>query len=175
MGTIMHDGILYAGGASGVEIDDTATASDSVWSSSKVSNELSGKVNTSALGVVNGVATLGSDGKITSSQLPTIPTVSLSRKIGTDTVLGGQYLTINGVESIIDGTGYMQKTQNLSTTTDSTYTFSNAAITADSVIDVFTSIFNVVPKDIQLSNGQCKVIFDPYTSAASMTCKIFVG
>ena len=57
-------------GGSGIIIDDTTIGSDKVWSSQKTSTELNGKVNISVLGVASGVATLGSDGKVTSSQLP---------------------------------------------------------------------------------------------------------
>lgn len=55
-----------------IPIDDTTTGLDKLWSSSKVSSELGNKINASAKGVANGVASLGNDGKIPSSQLPSL-------------------------------------------------------------------------------------------------------
>ena len=100
--------------------------------------------------------------------------VSITTKTGTDTVLGGQFLTINSVETLIQGTGYMEKTQTLSTSSNNVYTFTNAAITTSSTIDVYTSVFEMYPTDVQLSTGQCQVTFEPYSSAVSMSCKIYV-
>lgn len=101
-------------------------------------------------------------------------TVTITTKIGTDTVLGGQFLTIDGVETLISGTGWMEKTQTLSTSANNVFTFTNAAITTDSSIDPYTNIYDMYPTDIQLSAGQCQVIFDPYDSAVSMSCKIYI-
>ena len=56
MGVLYHKNIPYGGGG-GAEIDDTTTALDKVWSSSKVSTELGAKANTSSLATV---ATSGS-------------------------------------------------------------------------------------------------------------------
>ena len=100
--------------------------------------------------------------------------VSMIEKTGTDTVLGGQYLVINNVETLIKGTGYMEKEQTLSTTTNNVFTFTNDAITADSSIDPYASIYELYPIDIQVSAGQCQVIFEPYKSAINMACKIYI-
>lgn len=43
-----------------------------------VANALSGKVSTSLVGTANGVASLGSDGKVPSAQLPTVSSTSLT-------------------------------------------------------------------------------------------------
>ena len=42
MGYIIRDGVIYGGGG-GAEIDDTATASDKVWSSQKTNSEINSK------------------------------------------------------------------------------------------------------------------------------------
>ena len=100
--------------------------------------------------------------------------VSISEVIGTDTVLGGQFLTINGTTNLIEGTGYMKKTQTLSTTNNNVFTFTNEAITADSSIDPYASIYQMYPIDIQTSTGQCTVTFEPYISEVDMSCKIYI-
>ena len=100
--------------------------------------------------------------------------VSISEIEGTDTVLGGQFITIESTTTLIEGTGYMKKTQTLSTSNNNVFTFTNAAITAESSIDPYTSIYSMYPIDIQTSAGQCVVIFEPYSSAVDMTCKIYI-
>ncbi len=100
--------------------------------------------------------------------------VSISEIEGTDTVLGGQFLTIDGTTTLIEGTGYMKKTQTLSTTNNNVFIFTNETITTDSSIDPYTSIYSMYPTDIQVSNGQCQVTFEPYNSEISMSCKIYI-
>ena len=63
-------------------INDTGTADDDLWSAAKITSELSGKQaslgytpeNAANKGTANGYAGLGSDGKVPSSQLPTLGT-----------------------------------------------------------------------------------------------------
>ena len=125
-------------------IDDTTTSTTKTWSSQKISQSSGGS------------------------------TVSITTRTGTDTALGGQFITINNVETLINGTGWMEKTQTTSTSANNVFTFTNAAITADSIIDPYTNINGLYPKDIQLTDGQCSVIFDPYDSVISMSCKIYI-
>ena len=70
-----------AGGGGGAVIDDTTTALDKTWSSSKINTELEAKadsstlddyVQTSQLGVDDGVATLDSNGQVPTSQIPSL-------------------------------------------------------------------------------------------------------
>lgn len=63
-------------------INDTGTADDDLWSAEKIAGDLAGKQatlgftpeNTANKGAANGYAGLGSDGKVPSSQLPTLGT-----------------------------------------------------------------------------------------------------
>jgi len=64
-------------------------------------------------------------------------------------------------------------TKVLSTATDTTYTFSNNAITVDSTIDVYTSI-NMNYKSMNISAGECIVVYPKQDEAVSMTCKIYI-
>ena len=65
-------------------------------------------------------------------------------------------------------------TKTLSTTDPTTYTFTDSSITADSTIDIYSSIFGVNPSDATVTAGSCTVTFPKYSSAVSMTCKIYV-
>ena len=55
---------------------------------------------------------------------------------------------------------------------DTTYTFTDDAITADSVIDVWDTIFGFAPSNIQTSAGSCTITFPAQSS--SHTIKLFV-
>ena len=63
-------------------INDTGTADDDLWSAAKIAGDLAGKQatlgftpeNSANKGAANGYAGLGSDGKVPSSQLPTLGT-----------------------------------------------------------------------------------------------------
>lgn len=52
------------------------------------------------------------------------------------------------------------------------YTFTNDAITADSVIDIYDTIFGFAPTNIQTSAGSCTITFPAQSS--SHTIKLFV-
>ena len=65
-------------------------------------------------------------------------------------------------------------TKTVSTSGNTTYTFSNANIKTTSTIDVYTDVFGYMPSAITTSNGSCTVTMPSYTSAASVTVKIYV-
>ncbi len=65
-------------------------------------------------------------------------------------------------------------TQTVSTSGNTTYTFSNANIKTTSTIDVYTDVFGYMPSAIITSNGSCTVTMPSYSSAASVTVKIYV-
>ena len=85
-----------------------------------------------------------------------------------------QRVSVNGTYTTIDGTVYMEQTQTLSTSGTTTFTFSNSAITANSLIDPFVSIFGVSPSSITVSAGSCVIVFPAYSSAASLKCRIYI-
>ena len=72
------------------------------------------------------------------------------------------------------GATYFDSTKTLSTTDSTTFTFSNAAITANSCIDVYCTIYGFNPLSVSASAGSCTVVFPPYDSATDMTCRIYV-
>lgn len=86
-----------------------------------------------------------------------------------------QVLTVNGSSTYeVSGSAFMETAKTLSTTNDNVYTFTNAAITSSSVIDVFASIYGFVPTSVVASSGVCTVTFPKYTVAQAMTCRIYI-
>lgn len=68
----------------------------------------------------------------------------------------------------------MLVTQTLSTSGETTYTFSSANITANSTIDVYTSPINLNYSAMNITAGQCTVTYPKQDTAVSMTCKIYI-
>ena len=107
---------------------------------------------------------------------------TLEAKIGSvtlrnyeDTQQGFCQLWVNQQDAgIITGTRFLQLMQVLSTTGDTTYTFTSSLLNAGSVIDVYTSIYGVNPTNIVITNGQCVVTFPKQSSAELMTCRIYI-
>lgn len=78
--------------------------------------------------------------------------------------------------SVIDGNGNKISPTILTSTTISasatSYTFSDASITTDSVIDIYDSIFGFSPTAMTVSNGSCTVTFPAQSSSHQI--KLFV-
>lgn len=74
----------------------------------------------------------------------------------------------------VTGSQYMEQTLVTSTSTDTTYTFTNAAITTDSVIDVYASWFGITPSYMSITNGQCVVTIPKQSSAFSLGIRIYI-
>lgn len=129
------------------------------------------KANTADLATV---ATSGDYDDLTDK--PTIPAATSISYTGTASATGVRYqrVGIGTVYTEIDGTKYMEQTKTLSTTADTTFTFTNAAITADSVIQPFASIYGIVPSDITTSAGSCVVTIPKHDTAVSLKVRIYV-
>ncbi|MBP5596972.1 MAG: hypothetical protein J6Y02_16430 [Pseudobutyrivibrio sp.] len=91
-------------------------------------------------------------------------------------IVGTQGINVTSDDSgkISIGEHYVDVTNTLSTTADTTYTFTDSRITTDSAIDVYASIFGVNPKSVSVASGSCTVVFPKYSSAASMTARIYI-
>lgn len=85
-----------------------------------------------------------------------------------------QRIGVNGTYTEINGTKYMEQTKTLSTSANTTYTFSNAAITTDSDIEPRGSIWGLVPESVTVSNGSCTVVVPPQDSAVSCKVRIYI-
>ena len=129
------------------------------------------KANTADLATV---ATSGDYDDLTDK--PTIPAATSISYTGTASATGVRYqrVGIGTVYTEIDGTKYMEQTKTLSTSADTTFTFTNAAITADSVIQPFASIYGIVPSDITTSAGSCVVTIPKHDTAVSLKVRIYI-
>ena len=76
---------------------------------------------------------------------------------GTASNTGARYqrVNINGTGNEINGTKYME----ITSTSGSSYTFTNSAITSSSVIDVYTDTWGDNPSNVTVSSGTCTVTF----------------
>lgn len=78
-----------------------------------------------------------------------------------------QQVTVNGDSVDIDGTKYME----IASTSSTTYTFTNAAITSTSAIDVYTDTWGDNPSSVTASSGSCTVTF---SEAQTRTVRIYI-
>ena len=85
-----------------------------------------------------------------------------------------QQVIVNGSGVTVRGTSYYEYSQTLSTSADTVYTFTNAAITANSAVDVYTNIYGINPSNVVVTSGQCVVTFPKQSTAQTMTCRIYV-
>ena len=90
-----------------------------------------------------------------------------------ETNYGCQIISINNEPYILSGSIYMEYTQNITADTDATFTFTNDIIKSTSAIDVWASIFGIVPKRMSIQNGVCTVVFN-HDSSISLTCRIYI-
>ena len=119
------------------------------------------------------VATSGSYNDL--SNKPTIQTIAIEYNgTASETGVRNQRLGINGVYTAIDGSKYMEQTKTLSTSADTTFIFTNPAITANSAIMPFGSIFGIVPSDITTSAGSCVVTIPKHDTAVSLKVRIYI-
>ena len=104
-----------------------------------------------------------------------VPSVGLSQ-IGSasSSNISYQALTVGNVNSEIIGTKYMEYSQLLSTTNNTIYTFNNSDINSNTMIEVYTSIWGVIPISIVVTNGRCVVTFPKYDTSANLRCRIYI-
>ena len=102
-------------------------------------------------------------------------TVSISHT-GTASASGirKQIITIDNTDYDVDGSTYMEQTKTLSTSGDTEFIFAHSAITVNSAIDVWGSIFGLAPSDIEVINGQCTVTIPKHDAALSLKIRIYI-
>jgi hypothetical protein len=107
----------------------------------------------------------------------TIPTVSVSHTgTASSTGVRKEVITINNVSYDVDGSAYMEQSVTLSTSATTDVTFTNAILTANSVIDVGTSKWGVFPTnvDAETTVGTCVVTMPKVDTAITVTVRIYV-
>ena len=102
----------------------------------------------------------------------------------TDNLTRGTCLTFictavsNNVPTLLliskEGGGAMEQTVTLSTSADTTVTFTRGDITTDSCIEVGTSVWGIVPSDVTVTTGVCTVTIPKTDSAQSIIVRIYV-
>lgn len=85
-----------------------------------------------------------------------------------------QRVGINSTYTEINGTKYMEQTKTVSTSADTTYTFSHSSITTSSVIDVYADTFGINPSNVAVTNGSCVVTIPKQSSAISLGIRIYI-
>lgn len=90
------------------------------------------------------------------------------------TAVSYQYIKAAGTSYEVKGTKYMQQTKTVSTSADTTYTFTNAAITTSSRIEVYADKFGINPSDVSVSSGSCVVTIPKQSSAISLGIRIYI-
>ena len=107
---------------------------------------------------------------------PSIPDATSIGSTGTASSIGTRYqrVGIGSTYTEIDGTKYMEQTLTLSTTGSTDYRFTNSAITADSLIQPYASIFGIAPSNITVSAETCVVTLPSYSSAVSCKVRIYI-
>lgn len=92
-------------------------------------------------------------------------------------------ITVSGVSrttvedaliAIASQVAYMETTVTLSTSTTTTATFINAAITTNSCVEVGVSEWGLVPDNVTVTTGVCTVIFPTVDSAHTVTVRLYV-
>lgn len=85
-----------------------------------------------------------------------------------------QEVTVDGTAATVDGTVYMEQSVTLSTSDSTIVTFTNAIITANSVIDVYCSAWDTVPENVSCAAGTCAVTMPKVDTAVTVTVRIYV-
>ena len=102
-----------------------------------------------------------------------------SQNNGTDKYKFAKY---GGVDGFYDGSGtfhplvnlYLEQSVTLSTSADTTVTFTNAGILTTSRIDPYSSDYTIVPINVVAANGSCTVTFKKASTASTITVGIEV-
>lgn len=129
-----------------------------------------------ANGDINYTGTLkknGNDILATKADISAVPVVVVETT-GTASASDVAYerIGIDGVYTEIDGTKYMESTTKTTASGVDTFTFTNAAITADGVFDYYSDVYGAVPMAVTPSAGQLLVKFN---SADGVTkCRVYI-
>lgn len=159
---------VAAGGGGGGTTDYTALSNKPQINSIT----LTGNKSFSDLGLAS-VAKSGSYDDL--SDKPTIPTVSVAHSgTASSTTARKQQITVNNVAYDVDGSVYMEQEVILSTSAATTVTFTNASITANSVIEFGCSKWGIVPDDIAASSGSCVVTLPKVSTSETVTVRIYL-
>lgn len=103
-----------------------------------------------------------------------IPTVARTTAAASSTVIKKQQVKVGSTDYDIDGTAYMEQDVLLSTADVTIATFTNAAITTDSDIEVSVSDWSCVPENVSATTGTCAVTLPKVDTAATVRVRIYI-
>lgn len=78
------------------------------------------------------------------------------------------------VYGVLSNEMYFEQSVTLSTSQTTTVTFSNAAFTANSVVDPAISVWGIFPEDVTVASGSCTVVMPKVSTAQTVTVGIFI-
>lgn len=156
-----------------------ASSVTGMYNKSEYANQhVSGKYNsnkaTTLLEVGNGTAN-----NARSNAFEVYDTGYISQNNGTDKY---KFAKSGGLDGFYDGSGnfhpfeplYLEQNVTLSTSADTTVTFTNAAIATTSRIDCYTSEYGIIPTNVVATTGSCTVTFKKVSTASTITVGIEV-
>ena len=168
-GDYSASGVTYSNTSNGLTATNVQDAVD------EVNTAVGGKA-TKVSGATSGnFAGLDASGNLTdsgksASDFSKVSIASSGSASGTTTAQ--QNITIDGTANMINGTKYMELTQNIQSA--NVFTFSHSDITTNSVIDYYTSDFSVQPSNVSVAAGQCVVTVPAASSSKSLTVRIYL-
>ena len=105
----------------------------------------------------------------------TIPAVSVAMAgTASASTVRKQQITVGNNTYDIFGTAYMEQDVALSTSDPTIATFTNAAITTDSDIEVSVSDWSCVPENVSATTGTCAVTLPKVDTAATVRVRIYI-
>jgi hypothetical protein len=133
----------------------------------------------STAGLVKNDSTIATNSYATTSQIPSVTGKADKVTGATNGNFAGLDANGNLTDSGKSASSFVadvhfDQTVNLSTSASVTATFTDAAITANSLIDVACSEWGLVPDDVTVSAGTCVVTLPKVDTAHSVTLRIYV-
>lgn len=109
----------------------------------------------------------------------TVDTTSYATSASVTAITDGQFIdSFSDVETALAGKAntepYFEQSVTLSTSQTTTVTFSNAAFTANSVVDPAISVWGIFPEDVTVASGSCTVVMPKVSTAQTVTVGIFI-
>ena len=102
-------------------------------------------------------------------------TVSVaSSGTASSTTVHKQTITVDGTGVDVEGTIYMEQSVTLDASDPTIATFTNVAITANSKIDVYCSVWGMVPENVSCAAGTCAVTLPADEDESTVTVGIYV-
>ena len=109
----------------------------------------------------------------------TVDTTNYATSASVSAITDGQSIdSFSDVETALAGKAntepYFEQSVTLSTSGTTAVTFSNAAFTANSVVDPAVSVWGIFPEDVTVASGSCTVVMPKVSTAQTITVGIFI-